>query len=273
MSNKKTLSESTPLFEVPEPPEKLSIVTTGAGPAPKLSLVKRASKPPAGTPQSLLATAIQTGLSIEHLDKLLDMQQRWEAKEARKAFFNALSQFQYDCPEIKKTKKVSFEHRDQQGKTEYFYATLADITNSIREPLAKHGLSYRWEIDEKQTEIMVTCFITHADGHMEKTVMVGQADNSGKKNVIQQRASTVTYLQRYTLIGALGISSADMDNDGQGGKKEKPLPPPTDKAFSATLAKVMKGEGTVEEVKKFYTLTAEQEQALVKAEQEFKNKK
>lgn len=263
MSDKKPLSESSPLFEIPEAP-----------PAPKqLNLQKRASKPPAGTPQSLLAVAIQQGLSIEHLEKLLDMQAKWEAKESRKEFFHALSNFQMGVPEIKKSKKVSYDHKDGQGKTEYFYATLSDIAHSIREPLSRNGLSYRWEIDDQPEKITVTCIITHADGHEEKTTMVGQADNSGKKNLIQQRASTVTYLQRYTLIGALGISSADMDNDGQSGAKSKGQTAITEKQFTATLAKIMKGEATVEKTKEFFTLTEDQEKALQKAEEEFKNKK
>ena len=41
-------------------------------------------------------------------------------------------------------------------------------------------------------------------------------DTSGAKNDIQQKGSTQTYLQRYTLIGALGLTTADEDNDGKG---------------------------------------------------------
>ena len=49
-------------------------------------------------------------------------------------------------------------------------------------------------------------------------------DDSGQKNQIQQTASTHTYLQRYTLIGALGLSSADEDIDGRGQQTSKPAP-------------------------------------------------
>ena len=40
-------------------------------------------------------------------------------------------------------------------------------------------------------------------------------DTSGKKNEIQSRGSTITYLQRYTLIGALGLTTADEDIDAR----------------------------------------------------------
>src|SRR5690606_5500273 len=39
-------------------------------------------------------------------------------------------------------------------------------------------------------------------------------DSSGSKNAIQAIGSTLTYLQRYTLIQALGLAASD-DDDGQ----------------------------------------------------------
>ena len=63
----------------------------------------------------------------------------------------------------------------------------------------------------------VTCFISHRDGHTEQTSMEAGKDDSGAKNNIQQKGSTQTYLQRYTLIGALGLSTAEGDNDGNNG--------------------------------------------------------
>ena len=43
--------------------------------------------------------------------------------------------------------------------------------------------------------------------------MTAPPDGSGKKNQIQQIASTVTYLERYTLFAILGLASADQDDD------------------------------------------------------------
>ena len=45
--------------------------------------------------------------------------------------------------------------------------------------------------------------------------MSGAPDTSGKKNTIQAQGSSVTYLQRYSLIGALGLTTADEDIDGR----------------------------------------------------------
>lgn len=160
---------------------------------------------------SLISQAIDKGATIETLEKLMALQERYDANQARKSFFSAMSKFQSIMPELRKSKVVSFG----PGKTEYRYTPLADIARQIRSSMDKCDLSYRWEIDDKGQTLGVTCIVTHSDGHSERTSMTASADASGSKNAIQARGSAITYLQRYTLIGALGISSADTDVDGK----------------------------------------------------------
>jgi len=168
-------------------------------------IVQHQSQPPS----RLLEMAIEKDADIEKLEKLMDLQERWEAKEAKKAFLIAMSKFQDECPELKKDKTVSF------NQTSYSYVPLGSIRNQIKDSLKACGLSYRWETDEKDGKIEITCVVSHIDGHSERNSMQAEKDASGSKNVIQQRGSTMTYLQRYTLIGALGISTADQDNDSK----------------------------------------------------------
>lgn len=161
------------------------------------------------TPNALLAQAIERGLDVESLEKLMTLQERWQAGQAKKAFFEAFTDFQSQCPDIRKTKDVSF------NQTKYSYAPLSDITRQISKVLKANALSYRWEIQDSEKEIKVTCLISHVDGHTEKTSMQANADTTGSKNPIQARGSAIEYLKRYTLIGALGISTADSDIDGR----------------------------------------------------------
>ncbi len=163
-------------------------------------------------PPALLAMAIEKGADVDALEKLMNLQERWEAREAKKVFLHYISIFQNECPVLKKDKVVSF------GQTRYSYAPLSSIAQQTKKLLQECGLSYRWEINEVHDGkmIQVTCIISHVDGHSESTSMTGSLDDSGKKNAIQQRGSTVTYLQRYTLIGALGITSAEDDPDAKG---------------------------------------------------------
>lgn len=161
------------------------------------------------TPVSLIEQAIAKGLGVAELEKLVALQERWEERQARKAFFDAFTRFQSECPDLRKTKQVSFQ------QVNYKYAPLADITRQIGQLLKTHGLSYRWEIKDTEKEINVSCLITHVDGHTETTTMMANPDTSGAKNQIQARGSAIEYLKRYTLIGSLGLSTADTDIDGR----------------------------------------------------------
>lgn len=167
----------------------------------------------ATTPDQLLALAVDKNLDIEKLERLLAMKERWDKVQAEKAFTQALTNFQEECPDLRKSKEVYFETRT--GATKYNYAPLGDIDRQIKPLLKKHGFSKTWKIEDKDGKIKVACIIKHVDGHSETTEMESDADTSGSKNPIQAKGSAVEYLKRYTLIGALGLTTADQDIDGR----------------------------------------------------------
>lgn len=167
------------------------------------------------TTANLLAIAVERGADVDQLGKLMDLHERHEREQARKAYYAAKSHFQSIAPTLKKEKEVDYTSKKTGARTNYKYATLSSIAEQIREPLAQCRLSYRWDIQDTPEELRVTCILSHEDGHSESNSMGAAPDDSGAKNVIQQRASTVTYLQRYTLIGVLGLSSANEDDDGK----------------------------------------------------------
>ena len=137
------------------------------------------------TPNDLLALAIQNNLDIDKLERLMIMQEKYQAKQAEKLYFEAFGKFQSIAPELVKNKSVSFPHREGDGKTEYKYQELGDIPKHIRQPLADCGLSYRWDQHDDKDDITVTCIISHTSGHQEKSQpLSGKADTSGKKNII-----------------------------------------------------------------------------------------
>lgn len=156
------------------------------------------------SPMQLIEMAISANADIDKLERLMDLQDRYEATNARKSFFSAMSAFNASCPTIIKRKKA---HNN-------FYAPLGDIHEQIKPTLNETGLSFRFEQDHS-AGIEVTCIVTHIDGHSERTTMRAPADTGGSKSPIQAIASTVSYLQRYTLCSALGITTADEDMDGR----------------------------------------------------------
>lgn len=167
------------------------------------------------TPMGMLQLAVERGADIEQLTKLMDLQERWEKNEARKAFVSAMAAFKSDPPTLTKNKRVSF------GKTEYDHATLDQVASVIAAALSKHGFSHRWEVEHVDGGmIRVTCVITHTLGHSEKVSMQAGADQSGGKNNIQAVGSTVSYLERYTLLAGTGLAAKDQDDDGLSGNAE-----------------------------------------------------
>ena len=160
------------------------------------------------TPAELLRLAVEQGGSIEAMSALMDMQLKWEANEARKAYHAAMAAFKAAPPTVRKDREVKY------GNTNYKHATLANVTATISSALSQHGLTASWRTDQAGGQVSVTCTITHELGHSESTSLTAPADNSGSKNAIQAIGSAVTYLQRYTLLALTGLAATDQDDDG-----------------------------------------------------------
>ena len=165
------------------------------------------------SPAMIMQIALNKGLDVEKLETLLMLQQKWEANEARKAYTKSMAAFKKKPPDIIKDAHVTYGLGDK--KTEYDHATLGQVASAIGTALSKHGLSASWKI-EQNGQIVVTCTITHELGHSESTSLSAAADTSGSKNAIQAIGSTITYLQRYTLLALTGIAAKGTDNDGGG---------------------------------------------------------
>jgi hypothetical protein len=168
------------------------------------------------TPGDLLRIVAQNGGDIATLERIFDLQTRFEEREAEKAFVAGMSGFKREPIEIYKRKQVGYKTREGDF-VGYKHAQLSDVTDAIGPAMARHGLSFAWDIQQNGNTITVDCVVTHERGHSKKVTMTGAPDTSGKKNAIQQVASTVSYLQRYTLLAVTGMSTKDEDDDGQGG--------------------------------------------------------
>jgi hypothetical protein len=169
------------------------------------------------TPMQMLSIAVSQGADLDKLQKLMDLQERWEANEARKAYVSAIGRFKANPPRIQKTKSVSF------GNTKYKHAELDIASEMIGAALAKEGISHRWEVEQREHGLIcVTCILTHDQGHSERVTMQATPDTSGSKNAIQAVGSAVSYLQRYTLFAAVGIAPHGADDDAGGGRKGMP---------------------------------------------------
>lgn len=164
------------------------------------------------TPMTMIDRALASNATPETLERLLALQERWEANQGRKAFDEAMAAAKAEIPVIRKNRTVDFT--SSKGRTHYRHEDLAEIAETINPILGKYGLSYRFKTaNEPNQPIVVTCIISHEKGYFEETTLSGPRDDSGNKNSLQQVGSTLTYLQRMTLKAALGLAAAE-DDDG-----------------------------------------------------------
>lgn len=164
------------------------------------------------TPMGMIQLAVENSASVEHLEKLLALQERWESNQGRKAFDADIAAAKSQIPTIIKNREVDFN--SQKGRTHYKHEDLAQIARVVDPILSRHGLSYRYRTSQDGNEVSVTCILSHRDGYSEETTLSTPPDTTGNKNSIQAIGSAVTYLQRYTLKLALGLSASD-DDDGR----------------------------------------------------------
>lgn len=188
---------------------------------PKAQAVSPVQPGGALTPMEMLGRAISQGASVETLEKLMALHERWEHTQARKAFDEAMASAKAEIPVIVKNRTVDFT--SQKGRTNYRHEDLAGIARIVDPILAKHGLSYRYRTSSVPNEpVTVTCIVSHRSGHSEENTLSAGRDETGNKNSIQSVGSTLTYLQRYTLKAALGLAASD-DDDGKAADATGPI--------------------------------------------------
>lgn len=156
-------------------------------------------------------------VDVAKMERLYAIHEAMVKADAERQFVAAMAEFKANPPDIVKGKQVAF------GQTRYSHATLAMVTDAIVEALARHGISHRWKTEQTDGSIRVTCILTHRAGHSEATTLDAPPENSGQKNTLQQIGSALTYLQRYTLLAATGLSTRDQtDDDARGHSTAEP---------------------------------------------------
>lgn len=200
-------------------------------------------------PDSMLTLIERVMLSpdfdVQKLAQLLEVRERYEQIEARKAFVAAMNAFKRNPPAILKTKAVNF------GNTHYNHATLDGVCDAVIGGLSAVAISHCWKVDQTPEWIRVTCILTHEDGHSEHTVMGAPPDNSGSKNSIQAIGSAITYLQRYTLMAAVGLAATE-DTDGRPQGQQTPAGGTLGDEQYVALLDGIQNANSVEELKTLY---------------------
>lgn len=155
--------------------------------------------------QMIERVALDPNSDVAKLEKMIDLQERVMARQAKEQFDSAMLQFQIEKPILEKASKG---HNSKYAKLEYIQSVIEPV-------LRKFGLFVRWNTQATNDgKTRVTCICSHIGGHSESSSMDVAPDKGGSKSDIQANGSAISYAQRYTMRSLLGLVIAE-DTDGQ----------------------------------------------------------
>lgn len=154
---------------------------------------------------AMIQMAVDKGMPAEQLREFLAARREWEADEARKAYSQAIADFQSRCPIIEKGDKA---HNKQ-------YAAMDRIWRTIRPLLDETGLSIVWTVNTlTDYGLHIEGEIRHRAGHAVPIAYdLPMPDKVTGQNAAQQMGSASSYAKRYATCAALGIVTGE-DDDG-----------------------------------------------------------
>lgn len=162
------------------------------------------------SPEVLIAQAIDKGLPVETMERLLAMRTALKAEAAKEAYDEAMANFQAECPIVGKGKEV----KNRSGVVMYHYAPLEAIVSEVKDIIGKHGFSYSIKTEIKENAVKVTCIVKHKGGHSEMSDMeVPLATRTDIMSAPQQTAATMTFAKRYAFCNSFGIMTGDEETD------------------------------------------------------------
>ena len=160
----------------------------------------------------LISRAIDKGVDVGTMERLLAMRTQIKAEQAKEAFNRSMAAFQAECPMIEKTKPV----HTRDGRLAYKYAPIESIVAQVNPYLKRHGFSYSTTMELKDKGVRVVCKVTHELGHSEESPM--EVPFGTKTQVMsdsQVTAAASTFAKRYAFCNAFGILTGDEDVDGK----------------------------------------------------------
>lgn len=161
--------------------------------------------------ESFISKAITMNAPVETMERLFALRKEMKAETAKEAFISAMSNFQSECPTIKKTKEV----RTKSGDVAYRYAPIESIVTQVKDALKNNGFSYSTNVKVDEAGVTAIVVVQHVLGHSEaKEMTVPLGSKTSVMSDSQVVAAASTFAKRYAFLNAFGILTGDEDNDG-----------------------------------------------------------
>jgi hypothetical protein len=151
-------------------------------------------------------------MDIDKLQRLIEMRERQEAREAEQAFNAAMALAQAEM------RPVAADANNPQTKSKY--ASYFALDKVIRPIYTKHGFSLSFDEGDcpKPDHIRVLCYVANS-GHIRVYRRDMPADGKGAKGgdvmtKTHAAGAAATYGARYLLKGIFNIAIGESDDDG-----------------------------------------------------------
>lgn len=163
--------------------------------------------------QVIERAALNPDIDVEKMERLLAMQERIMTRNAEMAFNAAMRTAQEEMPKVLRNKR-----NDQTSSN---YADLERVNEAIVPVYTKHGfsLSFGTGTSTLDGHILITCLVSHVDGHTRPYQCDMPLDLAGikgnqNKTPTHAHGSTMSYGRRYLTLLIFNITLTNEDKDG-----------------------------------------------------------
>ena len=168
-----------------------------------------ARQEPVTTLQLIREFAVDSRVDADKLGKLMELQERAEARDAEKQFNAAFAAAMLEMPRVAKRGK-----KDMGGKGTIMYATYDDVDAAVRPIETRHGFarSFATRSSADKGYVMVLR-LTHSAGHSITSERPCRPDPGPGRNEIQAEGSGESYSRRYLTLAVWNIVAVGADDD------------------------------------------------------------
>lgn len=178
-----------------------------------LSGEKQVSTQPEPSVGGMLQKVIEAGITSENvgtLEKMMDLYERNEKRQAEREFAAALTALQGETIRIVATKAVD---QKPDGTCRYKFAPYEEIMRQVQPMLTRHGFSVTFDTETGDNRLTSICTLTHSSGHSRSNKFAVRYGKPPGSSDAQGDMSTKSYAKRGALCDALNIS-IEHDTDG-----------------------------------------------------------
>lgn len=165
------------------------------------------------TPMVLLQMAMDKGLDADKLEKLMQLHERSQDRQAEREFAEAMNACQAEMPAIARD-----AHNPQTNSK---YAKLEAVDRQIKPVYIKHGFTLTFGTDNSPIaeHIRVTCICQHVGGHKRHyqgdfPIDIAGIKGGANKTPMHATGSTMSYGRRYLTLMIFNLVMDGEDNDG-----------------------------------------------------------